>query len=95
MAEPFLHIIRRMTLRQPGYVQAELLENFAAHNEVAYKGGFVMGGGAVLDGKPLKNVIGAKRMVHTYDCLSILENPWITEYNCVIRYDQEVSHTDE
>ena len=40
-----------------------LLENFAAYNEVEFKGGFVMGGGAVLDGKPLDNVIGAKKMV--------------------------------
>lgn len=41
----------------------KLLENFAAENSLEYKGGFVMGGGAILDGQPLENIIGAKKMV--------------------------------
>lgn len=40
-----------------------LLENFAEENAVIFKGGFVMGGGAILDGQPLEKLIGAKKMV--------------------------------
>ncbi len=41
----------------------KLLENFADDNSVAFKGGFVMGGGAILNGQPLEKIIGAKKMV--------------------------------
>lgn len=41
----------------------KLLESFAAETGLKYNGGFVMGGGAILDGKPLEKIIGAKRMV--------------------------------
>ena len=40
-----------------------LLENFAENNMVNFKGGFIMGGGAILDGRPLDKLIGAKKMV--------------------------------
>ncbi len=40
-----------------------LLENFAENNPVEFKGGFVMGGGAVLNGQPLEKIMGAKKMV--------------------------------
>ncbi len=46
-----------------------LLDNFADENEVVWKGGFVMGGGAVLNGQPLNKVIGARKIipaVHTF-----------------------------
>lgn len=40
-----------------------LLENFADENSIVFKGGFVMGGGAFLNGRPLEQIIGAKKMV--------------------------------
>lgn len=40
-----------------------LLENFADDNSLEYKGGFIMGGGAILNGQPLEKIIGAKKMV--------------------------------
>lgn len=41
----------------------KLLELFCDENPVVFKGGFVMGGGAILDGQPLENIIGAKKIV--------------------------------
>jgi hypothetical protein len=41
----------------------KLLENFADVNEVNFKGGFIMGGGAILDGRPLEKIIGARKIV--------------------------------
>ncbi len=41
----------------------KLLSCFCDEEDVNFMGGFVMGGGAVLNGKPLKNIIGAKKMV--------------------------------
>lgn len=41
----------------------KLLANFADNNSVNFKGGFVMGGGAFLNGQPLEKIIGAKKMV--------------------------------
>jgi hypothetical protein len=41
----------------------KLLSCFGDEADVNFKGGFVMGGGAMLDGKPLDNIIGAKKMV--------------------------------
>ncbi len=41
----------------------KLLENFAEANSVVFKGGFVMGGGAILNGQPLEKIIGAKKIV--------------------------------
>lgn len=40
-----------------------LLNCFGDKADVNFKGGFVMGGGAILDGKPLDKIIGAKKMV--------------------------------
>lgn len=40
-----------------------LLENFAEDNLVDFKGGFIMGGGAILNGRPLDKIIGAKKIV--------------------------------
>lgn len=40
-----------------------LLSCFSDKADVNFKGGFVMGGGAILDGKPLDHIIGAKKMV--------------------------------
>lgn len=40
-----------------------MLQVFAADNQVTYKGGFVMGGGAMLDGKNLSHVINARTIV--------------------------------
>lgn len=44
-----------------------LLDNFADENKAVWKGGFVMGGGAVLNGQPLNKVIGAKKMIPAID----------------------------
>lgn len=41
----------------------KLLSCFSDEVDVNFKGGFVMGGGAILDGKPLEHIIGAKKMV--------------------------------
>lgn len=41
----------------------KLLDNFADENDVHWMGGYVMGGGAVLDGRPLDQAIGAKKIV--------------------------------
>ncbi len=41
----------------------KLLENFAEDNSVVFKGGFVMGGGAYLNGQPLEKIMGANKMV--------------------------------
>lgn len=41
----------------------KLLELFCDENPVEFKGGFVMGGGAILDGQPLEKIIGAKKIV--------------------------------
>lgn len=41
----------------------KMLENYAAENNVIFKGGFVMGGGAILNGRPLENAIGAKKLL--------------------------------
>lgn len=40
-----------------------LLENFAKDHSVEFKGGFVMGLGAMLNGQKLDKIIGAKKMV--------------------------------
>lgn len=44
-----------------------LLQVFAKENDIIYKGGFVMGGGAMLDGKSLDHIINAKTMVPAVD----------------------------
>ncbi len=41
----------------------KLLDNFADENAVHWMGGYVMGGGAFLDGRPLNQAIGAKKIV--------------------------------
>ncbi len=41
----------------------KLLDNFADENDVHWMGGFVMGGGAILNGRPLDQAIGAKKIV--------------------------------
>jgi multimeric flavodoxin WrbA len=41
----------------------KLLDNFADENDVHWMGGYVMGGGAVLDGRPLDQAIGAKKII--------------------------------
>lgn len=41
----------------------KMLECYAEECDVIFKGGFVIGGGAVLNGQPLEKVIGAKRIV--------------------------------
>ena len=41
----------------------DTLRNFADKNNVVFRGGFVMGGGAPLNGRPLEEVIGAKQTV--------------------------------
>ena len=41
----------------------KLLENFAQKENVNFKGGFVMGGGAALNGQPLEKILGAKKIV--------------------------------
>ncbi len=41
----------------------KLLECFSRDEDVKFKGGFVMGGGAVLNGQPLDKIIGAKKIV--------------------------------
>lgn len=40
-----------------------LLRNYAGENNLIFKGGFVMGGGAPLDGRSLEHVMGAKKIV--------------------------------
>ncbi len=41
----------------------KLLDNFADENDVYWMGGYVMGGGAILDGRSLEQAIGAKKIV--------------------------------
>lgn len=41
----------------------KLLDNFADKNNIQWMGGFVMGGGAMLDGKSLEHLPNAKTMV--------------------------------
>lgn len=41
----------------------KMLECYAEECDVIFKGGFVLGGGAVLNGQPLEKVIGAKKIV--------------------------------
>lgn len=41
----------------------KLLDNFADENDVHWMGGFVLGGGATLNGNSLDHVIGAKKIV--------------------------------
>jgi multimeric flavodoxin WrbA len=41
----------------------KLLDNFADENDVQWMGGYVMGGGAMLDGRSLEQAIGAKKIV--------------------------------
>lgn len=41
----------------------KLLENFAMQEDVVFKGGYIMGGGAILNGEPLEKIIGAKKIV--------------------------------
>ncbi|MDR7855541.1 NAD(P)H-dependent oxidoreductase [Tissierella sp.] len=41
----------------------KLLQCFCEKEEVEYKGGYVMGGGAVLNGQALNKIIGAKKVV--------------------------------
>lgn len=41
----------------------KLLESFAQKENVNFKGGFVMGGGAALNGQPLEKILGAKKIV--------------------------------
>lgn len=44
------------------------LKNYADLNNVIFKGGFVMGGGAPLNGRPLEKVIGANKIVPAVNC---------------------------
>ncbi len=45
----------------------KLLDNFADENAVTWMGGFVMGGGAVLNGRSIDQAIGAKKLVPAID----------------------------
>lgn len=46
---------------------SKLIENFCNKENLTFKGGFVMGGGATLDGQPLDKILGAKKMVPAVD----------------------------
>ena len=43
------------------------LQFFAEQNQIAWQGGFVLGGGAMLDGNPLEKHIGRKKVVPAFD----------------------------
>lgn len=43
------------------------LQLFAERNHLSWRGGFVLGGGAMLDGKPLENHINKKKIVPAFD----------------------------
>ncbi len=40
-----------------------LLKNFATKENVIWQGGFVMGGGAMLDGRSLDHIVGAQKLI--------------------------------
>ena len=44
----------------------KLLDNFAAVHDIRFQGGFVLGGGAVLNGEELQKVIGAKKVIPAF-----------------------------
>lgn len=43
------------------------LQLFADQNHLSWQGGFVLGGGAMLDGKPLENHMSKKKVVSAFD----------------------------
>ena len=43
------------------------LKLFAEQNNLFWQGGFILGGGAMLDGKPLENHMGSKKVVPAFD----------------------------
>lgn len=44
-----------------------LLQLFAKQNHLSWQGGFMLGGGAMLDGKPLENHMSRKKVVPAFD----------------------------